>query len=86
MYPNLPSYPTYGTLEDTKEYVEKFIDPDYALHISMAKVLSDVTLRLSDSAILPFDLGSLIDAMRLGNATLTNLEQHMRAAYSEEFG
>lgn len=38
MYSSLTSYPAFGTLEDTKEYIERFIDPDYTLHITMAKV------------------------------------------------
>lgn len=50
--------------------MEKFIDPDYSLHISMTKVLADVILRLSDSAILPFDLISLVHTLERGSTVL----------------
>ena len=66
MYPNLPEYPAKGALEDTREYIENFIDPNYTLHITMSKVIADVILRLSDTAILPFDLQSLITLVKTG--------------------
>ncbi|KAL4221698.1 N-acetylated-alpha-linked acidic dipeptidase 2 [Mactra antiquata] len=74
-YPSLNTYPAIGALEDTKDYVEKFIDPNYALHISMSKVLADVILRLSDSAILPFDLIGLIHTVEKGSFLLQDLDK-----------
>lgn len=72
LYPSLSTYPGYGALEDTKAYVETFIDPDYTLHISMAKVLSDVILRLSDSAILPFDIKRFVDVITESDVALSS--------------
>ncbi|XP_045162989.2 putative N-acetylated-alpha-linked acidic dipeptidase isoform X2 [Mercenaria mercenaria] len=73
MYPFLSTYPAVGALEDTKDYVEKFIDPNYTLHITMTKVLSDVILRLSDSAILPFDLQSFINFVESGKKVVNEM-------------
>lgn len=70
LYPSLSTYPAVGALEDTKDYVETFIDPDYTLHITMTKVLADLILRLSDSAILPYDLDSLIKTVQRGKTIL----------------
>ncbi|XP_052760356.1 N-acetylated-alpha-linked acidic dipeptidase 2-like isoform X1 [Mya arenaria] len=78
-YPAMTSYPAYGALEDTKEYIETFIDPDYTLHITMAKVVSDLILRLSDSAILPFDLNGLIDALKDGNQTVNVVARQLQS-------
>ncbi|XP_060589328.1 putative N-acetylated-alpha-linked acidic dipeptidase [Ruditapes philippinarum] len=72
-YPFLSTYPAIGALEDTKDYVENFIDPNYILHITMTKVLADVILRLSDSAILPFDLQSFIDFVENGKNVLSEM-------------
>ncbi|KAH3821033.1 N-acetylated-alpha-linked acidic dipeptidase 2-like isoform X2 [Dreissena polymorpha] len=72
-YPSLLSYPAFGALEDTKTYVETLIDPGYALHITMSKVLCDVILRLADSAVLPYDLDSFASALKKGNASLSEL-------------
>lgn len=72
-YPFLSTYPAVGALEDTKDYVENFIDPNYILHITMTKVLADVILRLSDSAILPFDLQSFIDFVENGKNVLSEM-------------
>lgn len=77
MYPFLSTYPAVGALEDTKKYVEKFIDPNYILHITMTKVLADVILRLSDSAVLPFDLQSLIDFVERGKHILTEMNDFL---------
>lgn len=85
-HPSLSTYPAIGALEDTKEYVERFIDPDYSLHITMAKVLSDVILRLSDSAILPFDLQSLIDTLRNGKDTLAEASNALMSMSIETDG
>lgn len=76
-YPFLSTYPAFGALEDTKEYVEKFIDPNYILHITMTKVLADVILRLSDSAVLPFDIQSFIDFVESGNKVLSDMNDFL---------
>lgn len=40
---------------ETVELIEKFYDPDYAYHASVSKIMLYMTLRLSESAVLPFE-------------------------------
>lgn len=82
-HPSLSTYPAVGALEDTKDYVEQFIDPDYTLHITMAKVLADVILRLSDSAVLPYDLQGLIHTLQSGRQTLLEAASILKAFGTE---
>ena len=72
LYPNLSTYPTYGTLDDSMEYVQRFIDPDWSIHIMVTKVVADVILRLSDSAIVPMDIINFVDLVRKGKQLLTS--------------
>ncbi|KAL8620434.1 hypothetical protein ACOMHN_066745 [Nucella lapillus] len=55
-YPNLPTYPVYGTLSDTYDYFHAHVDPDFNRTTALVRVLCDVILRLADSAILPFNV------------------------------
>ena len=74
LYPKLSTYPTYGTLDDSVDYVKRFIDPDYSLHIMVTKVVADIILRLSDSAIVPVDIMNLVDLVNKGRQILTTYE------------
>ncbi|XP_076472403.1 N-acetylated-alpha-linked acidic dipeptidase 2-like [Babylonia areolata] len=63
-YPNLPTYPVYGTLNDTYDYFHAHVDPDFNRTTALVRVLCDVILRLADSAVLPFNVrgyGLLLD-------------------------
>ncbi|KAK3581371.1 hypothetical protein CHS0354_016217 [Potamilus streckersoni] len=73
-YFNLPNYPAYNTLYDTMEYVTSFLDPEYTLHITVAKILADVILRLADSAILPLDVDNFSRVLRKGKETMYALD------------
>lgn len=54
-FPYLEDYPAHNTLQDDMQYVLN-IDPGYKLHSSLVQVLCDIVLRLSDSAIIPFNV------------------------------
>jgi len=70
LYKNLPTYPVYSTLDDTKDYVTGFIDPKYKLHQAVTKVVADVTLRLADSALIPLDVHNYISLFNEGKTFL----------------
>lgn len=48
-------YPVYHTIHDNFEWLTKFVDPDFRYHTSVAKVLTQMVLSLSDSTLLPFN-------------------------------
>jgi hypothetical protein len=80
-YPNLPSYPAFNTMEDTKEYLTNFTDRNnYTLHIKVTQIVADVILRLSDSAVIPFSVQNIAETLITGknklkkmNSTYVNL-------------
>ncbi|XP_017307041.2 aminopeptidase NAALADL1 [Ictalurus punctatus] len=47
-------YPAYHTAYDTFDYVDKFIDPGFTSHQTVARTAGNVLLRLADSILLPF--------------------------------
>lgn len=66
-YPNLPNYPAYNTLEDTKDYLTNFTDRNnYTLHIKVTQIVADTILRLSDSAVIPYSIQNIADMLANG--------------------
>ncbi|XP_053134022.1 aminopeptidase NAALADL1 [Hemicordylus capensis] len=51
-------YPAYHTAFDTFDYAEKFIDPGFTSHQTVARTAGNVLLRLADTLILPLDPGN----------------------------
>ncbi|XP_012946198.1 aminopeptidase NAALADL1 [Aplysia californica] len=66
-YPELPTYPAHNTLQDDMGYVLD-IDPGYILHSSLVQILSDIVLRVSDSAVIPMNVTHYGTMMRAGLA------------------
>lgn len=55
-FPNHLPYPLLHTQYDQIEAVEKFVDPDYKYHYTVAQLLTYITERLADSTFLPFNI------------------------------
>ncbi|XP_070207655.1 N-acetylated-alpha-linked acidic dipeptidase 2-like [Littorina saxatilis] len=72
-YNRLPTYPVYGTLNDTYDYFRNYIDPGFNMTTALVQVLCDIILRLSDSAILPFNVRGYDILLDKG---LTSLRKH----------
>ena len=72
-YGFLPSLPFYHTPLDTFDMVEKYIDPTFKAHESLARVMTDMILRLAESARLPLAvkmyIGTLQEAYHSTNIT-----------------
>ncbi|CAL1544111.1 unnamed protein product [Lymnaea stagnalis] len=82
-YPNLPTYPAHNTLQDTMKYVLD-IDPKYLLHSSLVQVLSDIVLRLADSAIIPMNVSHYSTMMNQGLDSVKEvLEKHLPGSDSD---
>lgn len=73
-YPNLPSYPAFNTMEDTKDYLTNFTDRNnYTLHIKVTQIVADVILRLCDSAVIPFNVQNIADTLITGKNKLKKI-------------
>ncbi|KAK3100468.1 hypothetical protein FSP39_020540 [Pinctada imbricata] len=83
-YKNLPNYPAYNTLADTKEYLTEFTDRNYTLHVKVTQIIADAILRLADSAFLPHKLRPLHDVMLNGKGELLRLYKTVYSAASLE--
>ncbi|PVD37111.1 hypothetical protein C0Q70_04105 [Pomacea canaliculata] len=79
-YPDLPSYPVYATLNDTQEYLQTYIDPTFNVTTALVRVLCDIILRLSDSAILPFNVTGYQHIMERGMRGLKLYESQLQDA------
>ncbi|XP_049745521.1 putative N-acetylated-alpha-linked acidic dipeptidase [Elephas maximus indicus] len=49
------SYPLYHTVYETYELVEKFYDPTFKYHLTVAQVRGGIVFELANSIVLPFD-------------------------------
>ncbi|XP_006021115.1 putative N-acetylated-alpha-linked acidic dipeptidase isoform X5 [Alligator sinensis] len=49
------SYPAYHSIYETYEIVEKFYDPTFKNHVTVAQVRGGLVFELADSVVLPFD-------------------------------
>lgn len=48
-------YPVYHALSDTFDWIKQNLDPDYRLHLTLAKLGGTFLLRLADSRLLPMN-------------------------------
>lgn len=80
IYPHLPTYPAFSTLEDDKEYVETFLDKDTKLEQTVTKIVADMVLLLADSAVLPFDVQNYAQVFDRGKKYLRENEAVISSA------
>ncbi|XP_046440416.1 glutamate carboxypeptidase 2-like [Daphnia pulex] len=52
------SYPLYHTLYETYHAVANLMDPGFHFHLAVARLMTELTLNLSESVVLPFDVVS----------------------------
>jgi hypothetical protein len=67
---NVTTYPVYHSIHDTFDWVEKFVDPSFQIHLSVCKLAARLLLRMSDSDLFPIDVTSYSDALNVSMATL----------------
>ncbi|KAL8183935.1 UNVERIFIED_CONTAM: N-acetylated-alpha-linked acidic dipeptidase-like protein [Gekko kuhli] len=59
-------YPAYHTAFDTFDYADKFIDPGFTSHQTVARTAGNILVRLADTLILPLnvtDYGEMLEQM-----------------------
>ncbi|XP_001633754.2 N-acetylated-alpha-linked acidic dipeptidase 2 isoform X1 [Nematostella vectensis] len=50
------SYPLYHSIHDNFDYIKKFVDPQFKIHLAVAKYTARVLLKVADAEILPFNV------------------------------
>uniref|UniRef100_A0A2K6FFV2 Folate hydrolase 1 n=1 Tax=Propithecus coquereli TaxID=379532 RepID=A0A2K6FFV2_PROCO len=58
------SYPLYHSVYETYELVEKFYDPTFKYHLTVAQVRGGMVFELANSIVLPFDCGDYAVVLR----------------------
>nr|XP_006118442.1 putative N-acetylated-alpha-linked acidic dipeptidase isoform X1 [Pelodiscus sinensis] len=58
------NYPVYHSVYETYEIVERFYDPTFKNHLTVAKVRGGLVFELADSVVLPFDCRYYAEALR----------------------
>ncbi|XP_039109618.1 putative N-acetylated-alpha-linked acidic dipeptidase isoform X1 [Hyaena hyaena] len=58
------SYPLYHSVYETYELVEKFYDPAFKYHLTVAQVRGGMVFELADSIVLPFDCQDYATVLR----------------------
>uniref|UniRef100_A0ABI7Y152 Folate hydrolase 1 n=1 Tax=Felis catus TaxID=9685 RepID=A0ABI7Y152_FELCA len=58
------SYPLYHSVYETYELVEKFYDPTFKYHLTVAQVRGGMVFELADSTVLPFDCRDYATVLR----------------------
>ena len=69
------SYPAYHTRLDTFEYVEKFVDPDFKAHETLAQLVAELALRVTSNAKLPLCTAAFSDYL---SSSALQLKELMR--------
>ena len=65
-------YPVYHTITETYDWVKQYLDPDYRLHLTVAKLCAIFLLRLADNPLLP--MNSVSDYTQVLTRSLTFIE------------
>uniref|UniRef100_A0A8D0GME5 Glutamate carboxypeptidase 2 n=1 Tax=Sphenodon punctatus TaxID=8508 RepID=A0A8D0GME5_SPHPU len=82
------SYPVYHSIYDTYEIVEKFYDPTFKNHLTVAQVRGGLVFELANSVILPLDCRSYAEALSSYAHIIHSLAQKHQpelATYSVSF-
>ena len=58
-------YPSYHTVVDNYDYMERFVDPSFSAHVSLTQLTADIVLQMSSSARLPLDVRELADTLEM---------------------
>lgn len=64
-------YPMYHTLHDTIYWMENFVDKEYKIHLTVAKVAAYCLLHLADSPLLPLNAQRYATSLNKSIADLT---------------
>ncbi|XP_037745476.1 putative N-acetylated-alpha-linked acidic dipeptidase [Chelonia mydas] len=69
-------YPVYHSVYETYEIVERFYDPTFKNHLTVAQVRGGLVFELADSVVLPFDCRDYAEALRNYAQVIYNLSKN----------
>ncbi|CAH6777002.1 glutamate carboxypeptidase 2 [Phodopus roborovskii] len=70
------SYPLYHSVYETYELVEKFYDPTFKYHLTMAQVRGGMVFELANSIVLPFDCQDYAVALKKHAENINNISMN----------
>jgi N-acetylated-alpha-linked acidic dipeptidase len=87
-------YGQYHSVYDSIAHFERFMDPDYAYGVTLAKVGGRAVMRLADADLLPFEFtraasrikSYLADVQRVADTMRTDTAEHNRRVDDNVFG
>ena len=66
------SYPVYHSAHDSFSWVKSFVDPEFQIHLAVARYAGTFLLQLAESKRLPFNTSAYGQLLRLKSAPLVN--------------
>uniref|UniRef100_A0A8C6QY68 Glutamate carboxypeptidase 2 n=1 Tax=Nannospalax galili TaxID=1026970 RepID=A0A8C6QY68_NANGA len=72
---NVSSYPLYHSVYETYELVEKFYDPTFKYHLTVAQVRGGMLFELANSEVLPFDCQDYAVALKMYAEKIYNISK-----------
>ena len=66
------TYPAYHSLQDTFNYVKRFVDPLFSTHLATAKIWLTSVYLLAESPIIPFGIEEYVQVI---NSSAVKLKQ-----------
>ncbi|XP_071990197.1 N-acetylated-alpha-linked acidic dipeptidase 2-like isoform X2 [Engystomops pustulosus] len=82
------NYPVYHTVYETFELVERFYDPSFKKHLSVAQVRGSLVYELADSTIIPYNAQDYAEELKNYADSISNLAKkyaEQMAAYDVTF-
>ncbi|XP_040584847.1 putative N-acetylated-alpha-linked acidic dipeptidase isoform X2 [Mesocricetus auratus] len=70
------SYPLYHSVYETYELVEKFYDPTFKYHLTVAQVRGGMVFELANSIVLPFDCQDYAVALKKHAENIYNISMN----------
>ncbi|XP_057612271.1 glutamate carboxypeptidase 2 isoform X2 [Chionomys nivalis] len=70
------SYPLYHSVYETYELVEKFYDPTFKYHLTVAQVRGGIVFELANSPVLPFDCQDYAVALKKYAENIYNISMN----------
>mmetsp|Transcript_22778 Transcript_22778/g.42619 ORF Transcript_22778/g.42619 Transcript_22778/m.42619 type:complete len:700 (+) Transcript_22778:540-2639(+) len=74
---NGKAYGVYHSIYDSYAWIERNVDPEYELHVALAKVISLIALDFSESEVVPINSVDLAKALDLYVQEVSHLEHKL---------
>jgi len=83
-YGDEDEYGQYHSIYDSFDHYLRFMDPDFAYGVALAKTAGRTVLRLADAEILPFDFAGFVDSIGVYVKEISEMPETMRQETEEK--